>query len=375
LPVGGPLPALSSKTQGNPPLACQQRMSSRTFTALSVFRQVSESFDLLCSWMIGRYVQAPYVRCCGVSVDGWIWAESLRCGCSASSTILHGAILLVSPAPTTGACCTSCTNSGQCVGATYSVGLCTLFSNMTAVRFQANSTSFASGLPDVLMMQSFVAGFDSACRDATWTSATPICNWANITCNSAGRVVKFVPVDKGCIGTVALGFAPSSTQLLNLDGNQFSGPVDLTSLPSGMQGLALDSNQFSGSVDLTSLPSGMQGLYLDYNQFTGSVDLTSLPSGLQQQYLLSNQFTGSVNLRSLPSGMLGLALGSNQFSGPVDLRSKPSGMQYLSLFSTEICNATLSNIGCSPLDLPSDCSCSISGQYGIVQCPPCSARH
>ena len=65
----------------------------------------------------------------------------------------------------------------------------------------------------------------------------------------------------------------------------------------------LNGNQLKGIINLAKLPGGLQELNLRYNQLTGTIDLTQLPDGLKNLRLSGNQLSGNINLTKLPQGM------------------------------------------------------------------------
>jgi len=292
-----------------------------------------------------------------------------------------------------------------------------MFSNSSACTLCIHHRCQAES--DAVAMQLFVSSFSANCTDPSWTPSTPVCSWDGVVCNSStGRVVQFNANSRGCSGLVRLSLLPSEMQYVALDYNEFSGKVDLTRLPSALQNLGLSNNGFSGTLDLTQLPSAMQFLGLDFNDlsgtvdltrlpsalqslwlynngfsgtvdltqlpsamqilelynnsFSGTVDLTELPSAIQYLYLHQNQFSGTLDLTQLPSQLLGLELYNNQFSGTLNLTQLPSGMGQLGLSGNSFCGETMSDIGCSPLVLPSSCNCaSANGKPSVVTCPAC----
>ena len=54
----------------------------------------------------------------------------------------------------------------------------------------------------------------------------------------------------------------------------------------------MDGNQFTGAVDLTQLPPSLYDLQSDFNQFTGTLNLTQLPPALSTLFLQGNNFCG-----------------------------------------------------------------------------------
>ena len=107
-------------------------------------------------------------------------------------------------------------------------------------------------------------------------------------------------------------------QDLGLEGNLFSGSLDLARLPQSMRGLGLSDNRFAGGITLTALPRMMQYLYLHNNQLSGALDLshgegTSLPDNLQELRVHNNKFCGKPRLPALPRGLRLLEIGGNSF--------------------------------------------------------------
>ena len=188
----------------------------------------------------------------------------------------------------------------------------------------------------------------------------PACEWEGVSCDSIDNVVAIDwDGEVWACGNVSLAMLPSHLEMLNiardlynaspvwgtvdtaalpqsliemeLDGNAFSGSLNLMSLPRQMASLKASDNNFSGSVDLTQLPETLRDLDLSKNSFMGSLCLEKLPESLERLYLYENAFEGSVKLAALPSGLEELDLDKNRLEGKVSFESLPCRMCKLNL--------------------------------------------
>ena len=65
-----------------------------------------------------------------------------------------------------------------------------------------------------------------------------------------------------------------------LNGNAFSGSLEIQHLPKRLEVLNVSNNPLSDAIDVTSLPSSLKELSLHQNGFSGVTDFSKLPESL-----------------------------------------------------------------------------------------------
>ena len=173
-----------------------------------------------------------------------------------------------------------------------------------------------------------------------WLTDAPLNEWAKVTTDENGRVVKLNPSKNGLTGEIPpeLGHLPNLAILI-LHDNQLTGeiPPELGHMPN-LRGLNLNYNQLTGKIppELAQL-SNLEALGLHSNQLTGEVppELGNL-SNLEALVLSTNQLTGEIppelgNLSNLAS----LDISNNQLTGcvPAILQDQLSSGSNLSRLS------------------------------------------
>jgi Leucine-rich repeat (LRR) protein/sugar lactone lactonase YvrE len=107
----------------------------------------------------------------------------------------------------------------------------------------------------------------------------------------------------------------TNLQVLDLNHCQFSGQIP--ALPTSLTLLNLAGNNLSGPIPALTGLSNLQTLWLSENKFTGSIpELTSLTQ-LQQAYFSHNQLTGSVPSLAGLTELIGFSISRNQLTGPI----------------------------------------------------------
>lgn len=146
--------------------------------------------------------------------------------------------------------------------------------------FCCSCITVAFGGNDLTRMLHFVSTFGE--KDSTWSAMTPVCNWTGVQCTD-GAVTLFSWKNRGCNGTANLTQLPELLQTLNLNGNAFTGNIDLTALPASLEALCLGNDQVT-----SALKTDHEG-----NYFRGRINLSHLPAGLQYLDLYDGGLCGA----------------------------------------------------------------------------------
>lgn len=224
---------------------------------------------------------------------------------------------------------------------------------VTAQSGSASGTAQVTVRPDRIGLAALydAAGGDGWTRNDKWLTEAPVGEWAGVTTNGEGRVVRLDLSQNRLRGSIPAELQNlESLEWLFLDGNQLTGsiPPELADLGS-LQGLVLGGNRLTGPIprELANLES-LVWLLLDGNELTGSIspELGSFRS-LTALGLHGNQLTGSIppelgSLRYLR--MLGL--GGNRLTGPIPPElANLDALTRLSLHSNQLSGSIPAKLG------------------------------
>ena len=162
-------------------------------------------------------------------------------------------------------------------------------------------------LPQEYELAKFISDVENP--HASWSTATPVCEWDGVNCNKQDEVIRISWCSQGLRGALHWQHLPRSVRSLNIFNNLLSGTVDFSALPLGLVHLWVDSNAFSGELHFEHLPPNIRVLALSDCDFSGFVDFLCLQHSSLAQ--LGSSFSikdnprlhGSLSKKAVPKGV------------------------------------------------------------------------
>ena len=159
--------------------------------------------------------------------------------------------------------------------------------------------------------------------DPSWNSSTSACTWKGITCSTNAQVRALRWVGASLCGTLQWKYLPKTTEIMEANGCDLQGNVDVTVLPQVLNFFCIRKNFFQQGIEFRHLPQRLSSFDVMRNVLSGEADLTLLPRDIRTLSIALNAFSGPLDLTHLPASLRSISLGNNNFTGHVDLSMLP----------------------------------------------------